>query len=237
MFTTYLVQPIYNAFIFTLGLMPGGDVGMAIIVITLLIRFIFFPMFASAIRTQMALQVVQPELADINERYKEDPMERSRRTAELFDRHKIRPFTMLFSTVVQVAVFIALSYVFFRLGLAKIHTELLYSFVHAPGVISERLFGIVDLTGTRSIVITVLVVAAQYYAMRLTLARTAAAASATMKPAQKQMQEMQRTMMLYFFPAMMAFVGYTFPAAVGVYVITTSVVSIAQELYFKHRPL
>ncbi|HEX8993623.1 MAG TPA: YidC/Oxa1 family membrane protein insertase [Candidatus Paceibacterota bacterium] len=236
MFTTLLVQPIYNAFIFLLGIMPGGDVGLAIIAVTLLVRVIFFPMFASSIRTQMALQVVQGELAEINERYKDDTLERSRRTAELFTKHKIRPFAMIFSTIVQVAVFIALSYVFFRIGLSHVRADLLYPFVHAPSVISERMFGFIDLTATHSVITGIVVALLQFGAMYLTLARTAAA-TAHLKPEQKQMQEMQRRMMLYMLPVMMAFIGYSFPVAVGVYVMVTSAVSILQELYFKHKPL
>lgn len=236
MFTTFLVAPLYNAFVLAIGVMPGGSVGFAIIALTLVVRAVFYPLFNSSIRTQMALSVVQPQLAEINTRYKSDPLERSRRTAALFTEHKIRPFSMIVSTVLQIAIFIGLSVVFFKLAPPQIHTDLLYSFVSAPAVVSERFLWIFDLTAVHSIFWTVFVVVLQYYAMKLTLARTAAAAAST-TPEQKKMQEMQRMMMLYMLPAVMAFAAYSFPIAVSVYVAATSMVSIAQELYLKRKPL
>jgi len=236
MFQTFLVQPIYNCFIFLLGVMPHGDVGLAIIALTLLVRLVFYPVFASSIRTQMAMQAVQPELADINEKYKDNTMERSRLTAELFSRHRIRPFALIISTVVQIAFFIALSYAFFRLNLPRIHTELLYPFVHAPAAVDQHFLGFFDLTTSRHIILTALVVALQYAAIRLTLARTVAA-SKHLSADKQAAQQMQQKMMLYLFPAMMAFITYTFPGAVGLYMAATTGVSLLQELYIRRKPL
>ncbi len=54
MFGTILINPLYNAFIFLVGVMPGGDVGLAIIAMTLIVRAVFYPAFSASIRTQMA---------------------------------------------------------------------------------------------------------------------------------------------------------------------------------------
>ena len=62
MFTTYLVQPIYNVFIYLIGLMPYGDVGFAIIALTLVVRVIFYPAFSASIRTQMGLRLSKGKL-------------------------------------------------------------------------------------------------------------------------------------------------------------------------------
>jgi len=235
MFQTFLVQPIYNAFIFILGVVPTGDVGIAIIILTLVVRAIFYPTFASSIRTQMAMQVVQPEIAQINEKYKDDTMERSRRTAELFKLHRIRPFSLILSAIVQVVFFIALSYAFFNFGLPNIRVDLLYAFVHAPGVVSQHFLGFLDLTTTHHLVLTALIVALQYLVIKLSLSRTQGGAHLTQ--AQRAAQDMQRRMMLYLFPAMMAFIAYSFPGAVGLYLAVSSAVSLAQEWLIRRRPL
>ena len=236
MFQTFLVQPIYNAFIFILGAVPQGDVGMAIIILTLLVRAIFYPMFASAIRTQMAMQTVQPELSEINTKYKDDTMERSRRTAELFKMHRIRPLSLIFSTVVQVVFFIALSYAFFSFGLPNVRADLLYSFVQAPSVVNQHFLGFLDLTTNHHLVLTAIIVASQYLVIKLSLSRTQNA-GVNLTPQQRAAQTMQRRMMLYMFPAMMVFIAYSFPGAVGLYLAVSNAVSLAQEALIRRKPL
>jgi YidC/Oxa1 family membrane protein insertase len=236
MFLTLFVQPIYNCFIFILGLVPGGDVGVAIILLTLLVRLVFYPIFMSSIRTQMAMQAIQPELAEINEKYKDDSVEKARRTADLFKRHKVRPFSLIIASIIQVVIFLALSYAFFRLGLPNIRTDLLYPFVHAPLAVNENFLGVLNLVTAHHVILTVIVVALQYAAVRLSLERTAGAL-AHLPPERAKAQLLQQRMMLYLLPAMMAFFGYTFPAAVGIYLAVSSVVSIGQELLLRRRPL
>ncbi len=236
MFQTFLVQPIYNAFIFILGVVPHGDVGLAIIILTLVVRAIFYPTFASSIRTQMAMQAVQPELALINEKYKDDTMERSRRTAELFHLHRIRPFSLIVSAVVQVVFFIALSYAFFRFGLPNIRTDLLYSFVSTPAAVNQHFLGFLDLTTSHHLFLTILIVGLQYAVIKLSLSRTKQG-GVSLSPAQRAAQEMQQKMMLYLFPGMMAFIAYSFPGAVGLYLAVSNAVSLAQEGLIRRKPL
>jgi len=232
MFTTFIVAPIYNTFIVILGFMPGGDIGLAIIALTLAVRFLFYPIFTSSIRSQMAMQAVQPELTKINELYKKDAPTRARETAALFAKHRIRPFSLILSTVIQLVVFITLSYVFFQLSPPTIHTELLYSFVHTPGVITTRFLGLMDVTALHNVVLAALAGISQYYAIRLSLDRTHKAnTSAT--AAQLASQQMQKKMMILMLPVMGAVFAYTFPAGIGLYMVVTGVVSIAQELILR----
>jgi membrane protein insertase Oxa1/YidC/SpoIIIJ len=58
--------------------MPGGDVGLAIITLTILVRAVFYPAFAASIRTQMGMQAAQAELDEINKKYKDNAEERAR---------------------------------------------------------------------------------------------------------------------------------------------------------------
>lgn len=73
MFETLLIQPIYNVFVYLIGIMPGGDVGFAIILLTLLMRILFYPAFTASIRTQMGMQAIQGDVDEINTKYKDDP--------------------------------------------------------------------------------------------------------------------------------------------------------------------
>ncbi len=236
MFTTLIIQPIYNLFVFILGIMPAGDSGLAIIALTIVVRVIFYPLFTSSIRSQMAMQAVQPEIARIKEQYKNDAATQARETAEIFVKHKIKPFSLIFSTILQLVIFISLSYVFFRLSPPTIHSDLLYPFVHAPSVISSYFLGFMDVSALHSILLTALVGITQYYAILLSLRRTNKA-NADATPEQISAQKMQRNMMLGMLPIMSAVFTYTFPAAVGIYIVITNVISIVQEIIIKRKPL
>lgn len=237
MFISIFVQPIYNCFIFILGLVPGGDVGIAIVILTILVRAVFYPLFTSSIRTQMAMQAVQPELAELTERYKDDRMELARRQSELFKRHRIHPFTSLGVAIIQIVIFISLSYSFFNLGLPEIRIDLLYPFVHAPALVNEQFLGILDLTKPHNIFLTIIVLVLQYLVSRLTLARTIVP---SITPAAKEriaMQQMQQKMMLYMLPLFIAVATYFTASAIGLYFAVGNIVSLAQEWLIRRKPL
>jgi YidC/Oxa1 family membrane protein insertase len=235
MFQTYLIAPLYNVFVFLIGIMPGGDVGLAIIALTLFIRIVFYPAFAASIRTQMGMQAAEAELAEINKKYKDDPQTKTEKTMALFKERRIRPFASLLALVVQIPIFIALYYAFFREGLPKIDTSILYSFVHAPATVNTNFFGVINLLTPHNIALGVVVALLQYGVAYFSITRTKGAMNS--QPQEKQAaQRMQQQMMLYFLPALMGFITYSTPAAVGVYFAAGNVVSLAQEWLIRRQP-
>lgn len=229
MFQTFLINPIYNGFIYLVGIVPNGDVGLAIIAMTIVIRLVFYPLFASSIRTQMGMQAAQQELNEINKKYKDNAEERGRRTLELFRKHNVRPFSAFLSLLVQIPVFIALYYALFHEGLSNVATDILYSFVQAPAVISTQFLGFFDLLQTHSIILAVLVAVLQYLVVRFSLFRMGTPKKSGEKSDSERAQALQQQLMLYFLPALMGAVSFSLPAAVGVYFAAGSVISLAQE--------
>lgn len=227
MFQTFLIQPLYNAFIWLIGV-AHGDVGFAIIAMTLVIRIIFYPIFSASIRTQMGMQKVQGELDEINKKYKDNADERARLTMELFKQHKVRPFAGLLGLIVQIPIFIALYYAFFREGLPHIATNLLYSFVATPAAVNTLFFGFLNLLNPHNIPLAIIVGLLQWAVVKLSLGRTPAP-SAAQTADKVQAQRMQQQMMLYFMPVLYAFITYTLPAAAGLYFGTTNLISLGQE--------
>ncbi|MBP9711264.1 MAG: membrane protein insertase YidC [Candidatus Pacebacteria bacterium] len=232
MFETLLIAPLYNAFVFLIGVVPGGDVGLAIILLTLIVRAIFYPAFTASIRTQMGMQAAQPELDEINRKYKDDPKTRTERTLALFREKKIRPLAGLLALFIQIPIFIALYLVFFREGLPNIETSLLYTFVSTPANVQTNFLGMLDLLSMHNLILTALVGATQYVVTRLSLSRTPTKAST---PEKEMAHRMQRNLMLYMLPGLMTVLTYTFPAGVGLYFLTGNLVSIAQEWYIKRQ--
>lgn len=236
MFTTYLVDPFYNAFIFLLNYMPGGDVGLAIITLTLIVRIVFYPVFASSIRTSMAMQAVKPQLDEINERYKDDVEERSKRTVELFKLHRVRPFSTVLSTLLQFVVLIALYWALFRTGLPVIEAARLYPGIAAPAAFSTHFFGLLNLFTPHHLFLALLVAVSQYFVMHFSLSRMNTL-SKNASESQIMAQKMQNYMMLYFLPAMIGGIAYAFPGALGLYFTTGNIVSLLQEWLIRRKPL
>ncbi len=231
MFTTILVQPIYNLFVFLLGLMPHGDAGLAIVALTLIMRAVLYPVFTASIRTQMGMQAMQPELDQAEEKHKNDKETLTRVRMELLKKHKVNPFAGFGALIIQLVVLIALYFALFREGFPVINTELLYGFVHAPAAVSTNFFGLIDLLASHHIILSLIVAATQYLAILLTLRRTPSPTN----PDKEAAHKLQSGLMLYFMPALMAVVSYTFPAAVGLYFVTSNLVSLGQELILKHQ--
>ena len=123
----------------------------------------------------------------------------------------------------------------FNLGLPHIRTDLLYAFVHVPSLVNQHFLGFLDLTTSHHLILTGIIVVLQYVVIKLSLSRTKGGAH--MSPAQKAAQAMQQKMMLYLFPGMMAFIAYSFPGAVGLYLAISSAVSLGQEWLIRRKPL
>lgn len=234
MFETLLIQPLYNGLIALINIMPAGDVGLAIIAATLIVRAVFYPAFTASIRTQMGMQAIQPQLDEINKKFKDEPQERTRRTMALFREHKVRPFAGILALLVQLPVFFGLYIAFFREGLPEINHELLYSFVSAPEIISTGFFGILDLLAAYNVPLALIVGASQYLAIRLTLVRMKNGTSG-LSPERAAAQKVQQGIMLYFLPALMMGFSFFLPSGVGLYFTAGNLVSLGQEWLIKRR--
>lgn len=235
MFNTYLIEPIYNGFIFLIGVMPGGDVGFAIIAMTVLVRALFYPMFTASIRTQMGMQAIQGDIDEINATYKDEPEEKAKRTMELFKKNNVKPLSAFLALVVQIPVFLALYYAFFKRGLPEIATDQLYSFVHTPSVVNVTFLGFVNLLAPHNITLAVLVVVLQYAVARSSMSRIASRPKKSLAPEKEMAQKMQQQMMLYFLPILIGVITYSLPAAVGLYFAAGNVISLGQEWIIKRQ--
>lgn len=238
MFETLLIKPLYNGFVALIGVVPGGDAGVAIVILTVLLRILFFPIFSKGIRTQVIMRRIAPELEAVKERYKKDPAERAKKTMEIMRRSGARPFSSFFAALIQVPVFIALYIVFLREGFPDIAEHLLYPFTPAPETVNTVFLGVLQLTLAGNITLAAFVALAQHVQGRLTFARSKSTKEPEgLSPERRDMlriqESVQRTMFVYFLPLMMGGITYTFPSAAGLYLITGSIFSIGQELFIR----
>lgn len=232
-FTTLLIQPIYNAFIFLISVIPGHSAGLAIIVLTVFLRLVFYPTFSQAMRTQYGMRRIEGQLEEIKQTYKNDAAERGKKTMELMKANNVRPFMSFLVILIQLPVFIALYIVFLREGFPVIAHDLLYSFTLVPDTVGIIFLNVLDLTVKHNIVLTIIVGLVQF--AQSYIAQAGVTSPAHIPPEKAQMMAMQRKMMLYFIPLLMASVAYTLPGAAGLYLLTNALASLIQEVIVRRR--
>ena len=135
-FHTILYVPIYNVLIFLVGVSPHGDVGLALIGVVLLVRLIILPFSLETVHTQKAMQVLNPHIKALQEKYKNDKEKLAKETFALYKKYKVNPFASILTLFIQIPILFTLYFIVRAKGLYQVNTSLLYSFVHAPAVLS-----------------------------------------------------------------------------------------------------
>ena len=144
LFRTILWQPLFNLLIIFYRYIPGNDFGLAIIILTILVRLILWPLQQKATRSQLALQTLQPKLKDIQEKYKNDKEKLSKEFLGLYRKEKINPFSGILLLILQFPILIALYRVFWK-GLNEESFVYLYSSIARPEIIDPSFLGMVNL--------------------------------------------------------------------------------------------
>ncbi len=232
LFHVALYVPIYNLLISLVGIIPHGDVGLAVIAVTLIVNFIILPLSLGAVRTQKAVKLMAPELEEIKARLKDDKEGQAKETFALYKKYGVNPFASILTLLIQLPILLALYWVFRSHTLLSVDTSMLYSFVHVPAAISPLFLGIFSVTG-HSITLAALAGIAQFAQALYAVPVPAAEKNGGM---QADMNRMLALQMRYIFPFLMAAVGYT-SGAIALYLITRTAVLMLQELFMRNTKL
>lgn len=108
MFTTLIVQPIFNLLVLIYALLPGHNFGVAIILFTVLVRLLMWPLVKKQLHHAKAMRELQPELKRIKAAAKGNRQKESAMVMELYKEREINPFASIGLLIVQIPVFIAL---------------------------------------------------------------------------------------------------------------------------------
>src|SRR3989338_4616393 len=128
---TFLYQPLLNALAFLVSIIPGGDVGIAVIILTVLVKVVLFPLSQKSIESQAAMSLLAPELEKIK-KSGASKEEQARLTFELYKKHKTNPFSGCLLVLLQIPIIFAIYFVFFK-GI-NFESGLIYSFIHPPEI-------------------------------------------------------------------------------------------------------
>lgn len=234
-FNVVLYKPLYNAFIGFIGAFPWIDAGIVVILLTVVVKLILFPLSQKSVRSQIEMKKIQPEIDEIKTKYKDNKQEQALKTMNLYKERGINPFSGIFLALIQLPILIALYLVFYRGGLDVIHTESLYSFIKAPTEVNKFFLGLFDIT-EKNTILAVVVALGQYLQVKFTMPAISKVESSKSGPSfQNELAKSMNMQMKYVMPIFMFFIARSFASLVSLYLITSSVFAIGQELYMRKK--
>jgi YidC/Oxa1 family membrane protein insertase len=216
-----LYNPILNVLVFFYNTVAFGDLGLAIIFSTVLVRIILFPLFQRGAKNQAIMQRLQPKLDKIKKDHKKDWEKQSQAMMQVYKEHNINPFSGFLFLLLQIPILITLYHIFLNIFSPTILNNV-YSFVHKPEFLNTDLFGLINL-GEKSIIMVVLAAIVQYYQAKMMVPSKASGESLSA-------QEKIARNMVFVGPIITLVILYNLPAAVSLYWLTTSLFSILQQL-------
>ncbi|OGE84372.1 MAG: hypothetical protein A2846_01970 [Candidatus Doudnabacteria bacterium RIFCSPHIGHO2_01_FULL_49_9] len=225
-FHILLTQPLLNLLIFIYNILPGQDMGLAIIAVTILVRIILYPSFQKSLKAQKELAALQPKLEEIKEKYKNDKEAQTKATLEFYKANKINPLSSCLPLLVQLPLLIAL-YSVFRSGLEGQISGELYSFVQTPAVINTRFLGFLELA-TPSFVLALIAGMSQFVQSKMM-------APPRNKDSKDKTANMMTLQLTYVMPIITVIIAQGLPAGLSLYWIVTTLFAIGQQWYIMRR--
>lgn len=230
LFHAVFYNPIYNALVALVALVPGSDVGVAVIIVTIIIRLMLLPFSLSAARTQRAMKILEPRMKELKEKHKGDKEKEALGTLALYREAEVNPFASILMVFIQIPVLLALYWVFYYEPFSTINTARLYAFTPVPRFISLEFLGLISVAG-KSIVLAVLAGLTQFLQAHLALSGTMK--SSDTKSMQNDFQRMMGMQLKYVFPFLIGTISYTTSGAIALYFIATNLTGSLQELYVR----
>lgn len=202
--------------------------GIAIIVLTILIKFMLWPLMSSSLKSQKAMQQLQPKLDALKVQYGDDREGLSKAMMALYQEEKVNPLASCLPIFIQLPVLIALYRVLFH-GFDTEALNQLYPFIHNPGTINSTFLGMVDL-GQKNIWLAVIAGLLQFVQTKMLMMRQPPKQVAKSEGAQDEsmLASMNKSMM-YMMPAMTILIGIKLPGGLTLYWVTVTLFSIIQQ--------
>lgn len=209
--------PIFNALIGLYNVL--GDIGLAIIAITLIVRVAFLPLANKAFRAQRRLQALQPELKKLQDKHKDDRETLAKETMAFYQKEGVNPASSCLPTLVQLPVLFVLFFAF-KDAIGGQHLDALYSFISRPAEIDPSFLGLLDLSKNPSsgalLILPIATGVATFIQAKMVMPK-----GPDVPAINKQLT--------YILPLVTAFFSTTLPAALALYWLTSTVFTIIQQ--------
>jgi len=225
-FDILLYQPLFNLLILFYEYFPGHDFGVAVILLTVFIRFLLYPLMAESLRVQKVTMMIQPKMKEIQDKYKDDKEKQAMFIMQLWQEHKINPFASFLFLLLQIPILWTLYRVFLD-GFKDGSLSMVYGFLPNPGTINATFLGIADLSGPYP-AFAVIAAVLQYIQVKM-MTPPKPVDTGKEKTQSEQFAEMMRWQSIYVFPALTALIFWGLPSALGLYWVVSSLFTIGQQ--------
>lgn len=222
-FDQALYRPLFNGLVFLYNILPGHDFGIAIIILTVLIRILFYPLFQKSIKAQKEMADLQPKIKEVQEKYKKDKEKQARAVMELYKEHKVNPLSGCLPILIQLPILYAFFQVL-RTGLDPARLSGLYSFISNPGQLDPMFLGMVSLSAPNA-VLAILTGITQFIQGKMVAPKNAPSAN------KSDFASAMSTQMVYFMPIFIAFIALKLPAGLALYWTALNLFGIAQQYF------
>lgn len=241
-FQEILYRPLLNLLVFLYQL-PLIDFGLAILLLTVLIKALLWPLNSKRIKAQQEAQTKGEEfrekMKEIQEKHRDDKSRQNEEVMRLMKEMKYNPFAGFMPMIIQLVVLIAL-YQVLKIIIQPEGVSLLYSFISDPGPINPSFLGFLDLSqpsnaslGGKILAVLTGVFQVLYFKASFASRKKSSSKkkSRQLNGQGKQMESMQKIMqnqMIYFFPIMTIFIAWSFPAALSFYWLFSTLISVIE---------
>lgn len=235
---TFFFDPVYNGLVFFIDVIPGGDVGLAIIATVIVVKTILLPLSIKAAKTQKIMREIEPKLKEIKEKFKDKREEQAQEMMKIYREGGINPFASIFLMLLQIPIIIALYFSVYTGGgiaLPAINVDILYGFIPVPDFVNMNFIGIVDITA-KSLILALLAAVTQYFQVTLAMPKLAPRDPNAVPNFKDDFARNMQLQMRYVMPVVIFFAAYALSASIALYFFVSNVVAILQEIYIrKHR--
>lgn len=219
-----LYKPLLNILAILISVIPGGDVGLAIILLTIFVKIALYPLSQKAIVGQAKMNALAPLINNIKNSGASKE-EQAKQTFELYKKHNTNPFSGCLLIFIQIPIIFALYYVFLK-GLS-FDSGTLYSFVQVPAHINMSFLGLIDIH-QKSLLLAILAGISQYLQAHFMPKPASSGDKASFQDSFAKSMQMQ---MKYVFPFLIAFIAYKVSGAIALYWITSNLFAVGQQIY------
>ncbi len=221
-FTAIIYQPLLNLTVLLYTTAGFHDLGLTIVLMTVVIRLLMLPLSLKAARSQRMLAAINPEIEKIRKQNK-DSTAQSAALMQLYKDRGIHPLSGCLPLLIQLPLLIGLYRVFMNVFKPDA-LELLYSFIPHPGIIQHLSFGFID-TAMPGHILAILAGVLQFVQAWMAL---------SLQPQTAQTAAMSKQM-AFLLPVMIIVIGWSVPVGLVLYWITTTVFSIGEQLYLRRQ--
>ncbi len=233
LFNEFLYRPLLNL-LFLIYNNTIADIGISVILLTIVIRLILLPIFYKSAKDQTILQKITPRIKELQKIHKDNKEKQVEEIMKVYKEHKVNPFSGFILLLIQLPILIALYRVFLN-GFSNNVLSQLYSFVLPPHNIHTMFLGIIDLT-SKNIWIVVIAGVFQYLQSKLMMNMSKLATNSAQSKEADIAQKISRNMMIMG-PVLTVLILYPLPSVVALYWLTTSAFSVIQQIVINKKIL